>query len=144
MLKTSTVELSESWASLLGKTQDRRMTDGLSRFARWASERQISPRDVDREVVDRFVAELYSASLVRKIAELGQTIVRSWNRLVRSFPEEGLQPIKVRRRLNGPARFPWQLVRWAEGQWCCPSCDWLEIDLLLGENNPAFLEFIFA
>jgi hypothetical protein len=107
MLKTSTVELSESWASLLGKTQDRRMTDGLSRFARWASERQIAPRDVDREVVDRFVAELHSASLVRKIAELGQTIVRSWNRLAQSFPDEGLRPIKVRKRTNGPPRFPW-------------------------------------
>jgi hypothetical protein len=51
MIKTSTVELSESWASLLSKTQDRRMTDGLSRFARWASERQIAPQDVDRGVV---------------------------------------------------------------------------------------------
>jgi hypothetical protein len=108
MLKTSTVELSESWASLLCKTQDRRMTDGLSRFARWSSERQIAPRDVDREVVDRFVAELHSASLVRKIAELGQTIVRSWNRLAQSFPDEGLRPINVRRRMNGPPRFPWQ------------------------------------
>ena len=108
MLKTSTVELNESWTSLLGKTQDRRMRDGLSRFARWASERQIYPRDVDREVVERFIAELQSASLVRKIAELGQTIVRSWNRLAQSFPEEGLQSIEVTRRLNGPPRFPWQ------------------------------------
>ena len=66
------------------------MRDGLSRFARWASERQIAPRDVNREVVDRFISELQSASLVRKIAELGQTIVRSWNRVARSFPEEGL------------------------------------------------------
>ena len=31
MLKTSSVELSESWASLLGKAPDRRMRDGLSR-----------------------------------------------------------------------------------------------------------------
>ena len=90
MLKTSSVELSESWASVLGKSQDRRMRDGLSRFARWASERQIAPQSVNREVVDRFVAELGSASLVRKIAELGQTIVRSWNRLAQSFPDEGL------------------------------------------------------
>lgn len=108
MLKTSKVELSESWASLLAKAQDRKMRDGLSRFARWASERQIAPREVNREVVDRFIGELHSASLVRKIAELGQTIVRSWNRLVLSFPEEGLQPIEVRRRLSGPLRFLWQ------------------------------------
>ena len=108
MIKTSSVELSESWTSLLGKAPDRRMRDGLSRFARWASERQISPREVNREVIDRFIAELEIGSLVRKIAELGQTIVRSWNRLAQSFPDEGLQPIEVRRRLSGPPRFPWQ------------------------------------
>jgi len=108
ILKTSTVELSASWAFLFDKAKDRTMRDGLSRFARWASERQISPRDVNREVVDRFISELNSASLVRKIAELGQTIVRSWNRLARSFPDEGLPPIEVRRRLNWPPRFPWQ------------------------------------
>ena len=84
MLKTSSLELSESWASLLGKAPDRRMRDGLSRFSRWASERQIAPRDVNREVVDRFIADLETASLVRKIAELGQTIVRSWNRVAQN------------------------------------------------------------
>jgi integrase len=107
MLKTSTVELSQSWVSLFEKARDRTMRDGLSRFARWASERQIGSRDVNREVVDRFISDLQSASLVRKIAELGQTIVRSWNRLARSFPEEGLRPIEVRQRLSGPPRFPW-------------------------------------
>lgn len=108
MLHTATVELSENWASLLSQAQERRMRDGLSRFARWASERQISPRDVNRHVVDRFIADLEAASLVRKIAELGQTIVRSWNRLAQTFPNEGLRPIKVIKRPNGPPRFPWQ------------------------------------
>jgi integrase len=107
MLKTSTVELSESWVSLFDRAQDRRMRDGLSRFARWASERQIAPREINREVVDRFIAELESASLVRKIADLGQTIVRSWNRLAQAHPEESLQEIEVTRRVNGPPRFPW-------------------------------------
>ena len=108
MLKTSTAELNESWASLLAKVQDRKMRDGLSRFARWASERQIAPRHVNRQVVDRFISELENASLVRKIADLGQTIVRSWNRIARAYPEEGLQEIEVTRRINGPPRFPWQ------------------------------------
>jgi integrase len=134
MLKTSTVELSESWASLLGKTRDRRMTDGLSRFARWASERQIAPRDVDREVVDRFVAELHFASLVRKIAELGQTIVRSWNRLAQSFPDEGLRPIKVRRRMNGPPRFPWQELPKSFRQDADAYLEWAAVPDPLDEN----------
>jgi hypothetical protein len=72
IVKTARVELGESWASLLAKAKEPKMRDGLSRFARWSSERQIAPRDVNREVVDRFVSELKSASLVRKIAdELG-------------------------------------------------------------------------
>jgi len=108
MLKTATVDLSASWASLLAKARDRRLRDGLSRFARWASERQIAPQDVDRDVVDRFVTGLETASLVRNIAELAQTIVRSWNGLVRTFPEAGLRPIPVIRRVSGPERVPWQ------------------------------------
>jgi hypothetical protein len=100
MLKTSTVDLSESWVSLLAKVQDRKMRDGLSRFARWASERQIAPRDVNRQVIDRFIAELKTASLVRKIADLGQTVVRSWNGVARAYPEECLQEIKVTRRVS--------------------------------------------
>lgn len=107
MLKTSMVELSECWVSLLVKVQDRKMRDGLSRFARWASERQIAPREVNRAAIDRFIAELKTASLVRKITDLGQTVVRSWNRVARAYPEEGLQEIKVTRRINGPPRFPW-------------------------------------
>ena len=108
MLKTATVELGESWTSLLDKAQDRRLRDGLSRFARWASDRQIAPQDVQRDVVDRFVTDLETASLVRKIADLGQTIVRSWNGLVRTFPEENLRPIPVIKRTSGSPRFPWQ------------------------------------
>jgi len=107
MVKTSAVDLSESWTSLLAKVQDRKMRDGLSRFARWASERQIAPRDVNKEVIDRFVAELETASLVRKIADLGQTVVRSWNRVAGAYPEEGLQQIKVTKRIHGTPRFPW-------------------------------------
>jgi integrase len=108
MLKTSTVELSESWALRLDKAHDRRMRDGLSRFARWASERQIAPKDVNRAVVARFIADLESASLVRKIGELGQTVVRSWNRVVTAFPEEGLHQIAVVRRIHGQPRYPWE------------------------------------
>ena len=107
MLKTSNVELSESWVSLLARVPERKMRDGLSRFSRWASERQIAPRDVNKEVIDRFIADLKSSSLVRKIVELGQAIVRSWNRVAQVHPEEGLQEVAVTRRLNGPPRFPW-------------------------------------
>ncbi len=134
MLKTARVELSESWASLLEKAKDPKMRDGLSRFARWSSERQISPRDVNRKAVDRFVSELKSASLVRKIAELGQTIVRSWNRLVRTFPEEDLRPIEVRRRLSGPPRFPWQDLPTSFRQDVDDYLEWASVPDPLEEN----------
>jgi hypothetical protein len=134
MLKASAAELSESWASLLAKTQDRKMRDGLSRFARWASERQIAPHNVNREVVDRFIGDLRSASLVRKIAELGQTIVRSWNRLARTFPEEGFQTIEVRRRLNGPPRFPWQDLPESFREDVDDYLEWVSVPDPLDEN----------
>jgi hypothetical protein len=134
MLKTSTVELSESWVSLLAKAQDRKMRDGLSRFARWASERQIAPRDVNREVIDRFVAELETASLVRKIADLGQTVVRSWNRVARAYPEEGLQEIKVTRRVNGPPRFPWHDLPASFRQDVDDYLEWASVPDPLDEN----------
>jgi integrase len=134
MLKTSTVELSESWATLLTKVQDRKMRDGLSRFARWASERQIAPRDVNRAVIDRFVAELETASLVRKIADLGQTIVRSWNRVAGAYPEERLQEIEVTRRVNGPPRVPWHDLPASFRQDVDDYLNWASVPDPLDEN----------
>jgi integrase len=134
MVKTSTVELSESWVSLLAKVQDRKMRDGLSRFAHWASERQIAPRDVNRGVIDRFIAELETASLVRKIADLGQTVVRSWNRVAGAYPEEGLQEIKVTRRINGPPRFPWHDLPATFRQDVDDYLEWASVPDPLDEN----------
>lgn len=134
MLKTSNVELSESWVSLLAKVPDRKMRDGLSRFSRWASERQIAPRDVNKEVVDRFIADLKSSSLVRKIVELGQTIVRSWNRVAQALPDEGLQEIEVTRRLNGPPRFPWQDLPETFRQDVAKYIEWASVPNPLDDN----------
>jgi integrase len=134
MLKTSRAELSESWWSLLGKAQDRKMRDGLSRLARWASERQIAPRDVNREVIDRFIAELEAASLVRKIADLGQTIVRSWNRVALAYPEENLRKVEVTRRVNGPPRFPWYKLLASFRQDVTDYLEWASVPDPLDEN----------
>src|SRR5690242_18174747 len=95
MVKTISVELSENWLSLFEKARMPQLRHGLSRFARWASERQIAPADVNKEVLDRFITELLAGSLVRKIKELRQNIVRSWNALVRCLPDKELRPIPV-------------------------------------------------
>ena len=107
MVKTSSVELSESWLSLFEKAGRPQLRHGLSRFARWASERQIVPADVDRAVLDQFITELFEGSLVRKIKELRQNIVRSWNVLVGYLPDQGLRLIPVTKIQHGPPRVPW-------------------------------------
>lgn len=108
MVKTASVELSENWLSLFEKAGMPQLRHGLSRFARWASERQIAPGDVNKDVLDRFIAELLAGSLVRKIKELRQNIVRSWNALVRCLLDEELRPIPVTRIQHWAPRFPWR------------------------------------
>jgi len=107
MIKTASVELSESWLAIFEKAAEPQIRHGLSRFARWASERQIGPCAVDKPVIERFIGDLIEGSLARKILELRQNIVRSWNGLTKLLPDEGLEPIGVTRRLHGLPRFPW-------------------------------------
>jgi integrase len=107
MIKASGSEMSDSWSMLFSKARAPYLQHGLSRFARWSSERQIGPCDVTDAVVDRFIADLECGSLVRKIGELRQTVVRSWNALRKIVPQEGLSALEVRRRPIGPPRFPW-------------------------------------
>ena len=107
MVKTASVEMSETWLALFDKAKAPYLRHGLSRFAHWASERQIGPADVTKAVLDQFIAELLEGSLVRKIITLRQNIVRSWNALIACLPNEGLQPIAVTKIHHGPPRVPW-------------------------------------
>ena len=47
MLKTSDIEPDRHWDQLLAAAKDRRISNGLSRLARWATLRQITPKEVD-------------------------------------------------------------------------------------------------
>jgi hypothetical protein len=60
MLKTAEIELDEDWRHLLA-VADQRIE--LSRFARWASLRQIAPQAVNDSAIELFVAELGDATL---------------------------------------------------------------------------------
>ena len=67
MLKTSNVELDPNWDALLRATQDKTVTNGLSRLVRWATARQIGPTAVDDAILEQFFAELEATSLVRNL-----------------------------------------------------------------------------
>lgn len=78
MLMTARIELDEDWHRLLAQA-DRRISLRLSRFARWA-------KAVNTGTIERFVAELHDASLVRKIRYVRSFVSKRWNALVASNP----------------------------------------------------------
>jgi integrase len=100
MLKTAHLDLDKAWTRLLAPA-DQRVRHGLSRFSRWASLRQIAPESVDDSTIDRFIAELDQATLIRNLRVLRGTVARSWNALVRLQQASGLRPVPV--PTNGPA-----------------------------------------
>jgi integrase len=94
MLKTAALALAPAWEQLLAGTPQR-LRAGLSRFARWASLRQIPPQGVGAEALDRFVDELEAATLVRGLRDLERKVALNWNALVRSPAAPELKAIPV-------------------------------------------------
>ena len=86
----------------------KRICYGLSRFARWASLRQIAPPAVDAAVIGRFIADLETASLTRNIRDLHRGVTNSWNGLVRLRPDENLKLVEFPTNKAEPGRVPWQ------------------------------------
>jgi hypothetical protein len=66
MLQMGGVDLDAAWGGLLARAE-KRVRLGLSRFGRWASLRGTPPEAVHDDAMDRFVAELDSATLVRNL-----------------------------------------------------------------------------
>ncbi len=107
MLRTADLHLDEAWARLLVRA-DQRMRRGLSRLARWASERGTSPERVDDATIERFIGELDAATLVRNLRVLHGTVARTWNALVRQRPTARLRPVAVPLRGRAKRRIAWQ------------------------------------
>ena len=107
MLKTADVELDEVWTRLLAPA-DQRIRHGLSRFARWASLRRIAPEAVDDGTIDRFIAELDAATLIRNLRDLRRSVAKAWNALVGLHQGAGLRPVAVPTNRPAPTRMPWQ------------------------------------
>ena len=89
-----TSSLDEVWSRLLAPA-DQRIRHGLSRFARWASLRRIAPEAVDDGTIDRFIAELDAATLVRNLREPAPHRREAWNALVELHAGAGLRPVAV-------------------------------------------------
>jgi integrase len=106
MLKTADLDLDPVWSRVLTPA-DRRIRHGLSRFARWASYHRIRPDAVDNATIERFVAALGEATLVRKLHHMPGTIARTWNALVTVRKRAGLRRVSVPTTKPAPTRIRW-------------------------------------
>ena len=107
MLKTAGVALDEPWSKLLQRVTDQRVRNGLSRFARWASLRQVEPRAVDTGAIARFIAELEATTLIRNLDSQRRSVATAWNTLVPLVPDAGLQTVAVSTSRLAPTRVDW-------------------------------------
>jgi integrase len=109
MLKTSGLSLDPAWEKLLAGAPQR-LRAGLSRFARWASLRQISPQAVDTDTLARFVGELELATLVRGLRDLERQVALSWNGLVRTRASDGFKELPVPSFKPASSRVSWEVL----------------------------------
>jgi integrase len=107
MLKTGDLEFSDDWEELFKATKDKRITNGLSRFGRWASSKRLRPSDVDNAALERFFTELETQTLVRNLGFQRRNVPRLWNTLVAAFPELKLSRVEI------PAKkVTWHRISW--------------------------------
>jgi integrase len=107
MLTTANVELDSSWDALLRGVPDKGVKYGLSRLARWASGRQISPKAVDDAVLEQFFAELEGTSLVRNLRAQRRRVAKTWNRLATLSADQNLRRVQVPSNRAVSPRVPW-------------------------------------
>jgi integrase len=106
MLKTAGVELDGAWRQLIAEAPPW-IRQGVSRLARWSSLRGIVPAAVNDSIIERFVAELHSSTLVRNLRYRSGLVRRAWNALVAQHPMN-LQSVIVKPNTRVLKRIPWQ------------------------------------
>src|SRR5262249_23660440 len=106
MLATSRVKPAQAWKELFASVGDKNISNGLSRLARWATLRELSRMDIDSAALERFITELETSSLVRKLKFQRREIPRLWNKLVALVPSHGLAPVPVPSNRRSD-RVPW-------------------------------------
>jgi hypothetical protein len=108
MLRTADVELDAAWTKLFELVTDRRVRNGLSRFARWASLRRVTPEAVDDAVIERFIAELEASTLIRNVGAQHRSVALTWNVLCALQPGWSLPVVQVPVNKPAPTRVPWE------------------------------------
>jgi site-specific recombinase XerC len=122
MLRTADVELDGEWSGLFQAVTHPRLRNGLSRFARWASLRRITPAAVNDAAVARFVAELEASSLIRNLGAQHRSVALLWNMLCTRSPVRGMSAVAVPASRLVPTRVPWEQL---------PACFRAETDAYL-------------
>jgi integrase len=107
MLKTADVELDGPWTAVLSGVKNKAVTNGLSRLARWATMRQISPVAVDDAILERFFSELEATSLVRNLRGQRRSVAKAWKMLVTLSPDQALRCVTVPSNGSISTRVPW-------------------------------------
>jgi hypothetical protein len=105
MLKTAGVELDGAWRQLMDEAPPW-IRHGVSRLARWSSLRAIVPAAIDDSIIERFVAELHSGTLVRNLRYRFGLVCRAWNALVAQHPTK-LRAVTVKPNTRVLKRIPW-------------------------------------
>lgn len=78
-VRTSKAVLSPKWAAILESTQFNHYRTHLSRFARYCSQENIEPTQVNDQVLEQFATALTTATLVRKPGYIIRNTARCWN-----------------------------------------------------------------
>jgi integrase len=106
---TMAAALTPSWANLFRRRTGRRAHIGLTRLARYASARQIEPRQINDEVMANFIADVRQRSLHRNPKKLQRQVTLIWNEVARD-PQLGLQPVTVASFRGPPGRIDWSIL----------------------------------
>lgn len=89
-----TTEWTDFWEEIPNKYTKRSM----SRLVRYASAKDIAPKELNEKHIGRFVDALTEGSLVKDPHTVCRNAVRAWNRLVQQRPELGLTHIPMASR----------------------------------------------
>ena len=96
------------WRNLFRHLNDRRVREGLSRFARYCTALDISPSEVTDEIAASFLAALESQGLIRNPRQVHRTMCVVWNRAaetIAAWPRSRLTVPQYRNTYSLPWSF---------------------------------------